>query len=352
MIGSLGSVENATYDRSALALDLRSVIARFADSDGPHDTAIEGLRFHRYSHPTKPSCSSFGPALSFVAQGAKRVTLGAEKHDYDDDHYLLVSFDLPMFWEIRRATPQVPFLCLTLDLDLLGIRDLLSHADPLVPHEVPTERGLAVGRMTPALGDSLVRLARLLDVPRDIPVVAPLVQREVLYRLLVGEQGARLRHLIAPDSQSRHIARAINWLRANYTQALRVDDLARIAAMSVSTFHHHFKAITAMSPLQYQKQLRLQEARRLMLADRMDVASAGHRVGYESASQFSREYGRFFGAPPRRDLALSAAVGIVSHLQGDLPVGGARGKQTKGRASIVKGQPSGNVRLETPFRTP
>src|SRR5579872_3738298 len=158
MPGTLGSVENRTNERSAIAQELRSVIARFADSDGPHDTAIEGLRFHRYSLPTKPSCSSFGPALSFVAQGAKRVTLGSEKHDYDDDHYLLVSFDLPIFWEIRRATPGIPFLCLTLDLDLLGIRDLLSHADPLVPHEVPTERGLAVGSMTPSLGDSLVRL--------------------------------------------------------------------------------------------------------------------------------------------------------------------------------------------------
>jgi len=171
--------------------------------------------------------------------------------------------------------------------------------------------------MTPALGDSLVRLVRLLGTPRDISVVAPLVQREVLYRLLVGEQGARLtaRHLIVPDSQSRQIERAIDWLRANYMQPFRVDDLARIAAMSVSTFHHHFKAITAMSPLQYQKQLRLQEARRLLLADRMDVASAGHRVGYESSSQFSREYGRFFGVPPRRDLALAAFSFGSTHLE-------------------------------------
>jgi AraC-like DNA-binding protein len=302
-----GITKNGSPEGSATAQTLRSVIARFAESDGPHETAIGGLRFHRYSQPVGPSSSSVGPALSFVVQGAKRVTLGAERYDYDDDHYLLVSFDLPMFWEIRRATTDVPFLCMTLDLDLVGIADLLSRADPLIENEVPAERGLAVGRMTSALGESLVRLVRLLETPRDIAVLAPLMQREVLYRLLIGEQGARLRHLTAPDSQSQHVARAIGWLRTNYTQALKVDELAKVAAMSVSTFHHHFKAITAMSPLQYQKQLRLQEARRLMLADRMDAASAGQRVGYESASQFSREYGRFFGAPPRRDLALATA---------------------------------------------
>jgi AraC-like DNA-binding protein len=149
-----------------------------------------------------------------------------------------------------------------------------------------------------------LRLVRLLQSPHEISVLAPLIQREILYRLLVGEHGARLRHLVAADSQSRHIARAIAWLRDNYMQPLRIGALAEIAAMSVSTFHLHFKAITAMSPLQYQKQLRLQEARRLMLAGSIDAASAGQQVGYESASQFSREYGRLFGAPPRRDLAL------------------------------------------------
>lgn len=305
MIQTLRTAERRQANRSAVALELGAIIARFADSDGTHITAVDGLRFHRWSRPTAASCTVYKPTLSFVAQGAKRVTLGDETHDYDDEHYLLVSFDLPIVSEIRRATPDEPFLCLTLDLDLREIADLMSRSDLQLSRDVPTERGLAVGRLTPELGDSIVRLARLLATPHDIPVVAPLVEREVLYRLLVGEQGARLRHLIAADSQSRHIARAIEWLRANFTQALSVDDLAKIAAMSTSTFHHHFKAITAMSPLQYQKQLRLQEARRLMLTGTIDAASAGHRVGYESASQFSREYGRFFGAPPRRDRALS-----------------------------------------------
>ncbi len=296
--------ESPRYDRTAIALELRSVIARFAESDGPHQTAIAGLSLHRWSQPMEPANGSYGPAISFVAQGAKRVTLGAEQHDYDDDHYLLVSFDLPLTWEIRRATPETPFLCLTLDLDMRGIADLISGSELDTPKELPPHTGLAVGRLTPLLGDSLVRLARLLDTPQDIPIIAPLIQREVLYRLLIGDQGARLRHLLAADSQTQHIVRVLEWLRANYTQAIKIDDLAQIAAMSVSTFHYHFKAITAMSPLQYQKQLRLQEARRLLLVEAIDATAAGRRVGYESASQFSREYSRYFGAPPRRDRSL------------------------------------------------
>lgn len=289
--------------QSPIALELGEVIARFADTDGAHDTPIDGLRFHRWSHPTAATCNISRPTLSFVAQGAKRVTLGDESYDYDDDHYLLVSFDLPIISEIRRATPEVPFLCLTLDLDLRGIADLLAYTADRPPRDVPMERGLAVGRLTPELGDSLVRLVRLLRAPHEISVLAPLIEREILFRLLVGEQGARLRHLVAIDSQSQHIARAIAWLRENYMHPLRIDRLAKIAAMSASTFHLHFKAITAMSPLQYQKHLRLQAARRLLLTQAIDAASAGHQVGYESASQFSREYARLFGAPPRRDLA-------------------------------------------------
>jgi AraC-like DNA-binding protein len=297
-------MKTAQTERSRIATELGTLIARFADGDGAHQTLISGLRLHRWSQPTAASCNIYHPILSFVAQGSKRVTLGNEAHDYDDDHYLLVSFDLPIISEVRRATPAVPFLSLTLDLDLATIADLMAHTDERSSRDIPTESGLAVGRLTPELGDSLVRLLRLLQVPHEIAVLAPLIEREIFFRLLVGEHGARLRHLVAADSQSQHIARAIAWLRENYMRPLRVDTLARMAAMSTSTFHHHFKAITAVSPLQYQKQLRLQEARRLMLSGAIDAASAGHRVGYESASQFSRDYGRLFGAPPRRDLAL------------------------------------------------
>jgi AraC-like DNA-binding protein len=297
-------LENRADDsRSPIASEVGRIIARFADTDGAHDTPIAGLRFHRWSQPTAASCNVLRPVLAFIAQGSKRITLGDEARDCDADQYLLNSFDLPIISEVRRATPQVPFLSLTLDLDLGGIVDLMAHTGERLSRDVPTGRGLAVGRVTAELGDSLVRLVRLLQAPHEIAVLAPLIEREILFRLLVGEHGARLRHLVANDSQSQHIARAIAWLRENYMQPLRVDVLAKIAAMSTSTFHLHFKAVTAMSPLQYQKQLRLHEARRLMLGEAIDAASAAHQVGYESASQFSREYGRLFGAPPRRDLA-------------------------------------------------
>jgi AraC-like DNA-binding protein len=297
-------VEPKEQNQSSLASEVGRIIARFADSDGAHDTPISGLAFHRWSQPTAASCNVCRPIVSFIAQGEKRVTLGDEARDYESDHYLLVSFDLPIISEVRRATPEEPFLSLSLDLDLGIIADLMASTDDRLSRDVPTERGLAVGRLTPELGDALLRLARLLEAPHEVPVLAPLIEREIFFRLLVGEHGARLRHLVAVDSQSRHIARAIAWLRENYKQPLRIDALAKIAAMSTSTFHLHFKAITAMSPLQFQKHLRLQEARRLMLTQAIDAADAGHQVGYESASQFSREYRRLFGAPPRRDLAL------------------------------------------------
>ncbi len=290
------------HGRSPVSVELGEIIARFTDSDGAQATPIRGLTLHRWSQPTAASCNVCRPIVSFIAQGAKRFTLGDETRDYESDNYLLVSFDLPIISEVRRATPEAPFLSVSLDLDLAGIADLMVHADERLSRDVPTERGLAVGRVTPELGDALLRLVRLLASPHEIPVLAPLIEREIMFRLLVGEHGARLRHLVAADSQSRHIARAITWLRDNYREPLRIDVLANIAAMSTSTFHLHFKAITAMSPLQYQKQLRLQEARRLMLAEAFDAASAGLQVGYESASQFSREYNRLFGAPPRRDL--------------------------------------------------
>jgi AraC-like DNA-binding protein len=304
MLLAARSVKTPGDGRSPIAKELGEIIARFADTDGARETPISGLLLHRWSQPTAAACNVCRPILSFIAQGAKRITLGDEARDYEYDDFLLVSFDLPIISEIRRATREVPFLSMSLDLDLGVIADLMAHTDARLSRDVPTERGLAVGRVTPELGDSLVRLVRLLQTPHEIPVLAPLIEREILYRLLVGEHGARLRHLVAVDSQSKHIARAMAWLRENYMQPLRIDVLAKIAAMSVSTFHLHFKAITAMSPLQYQKQLRLQEARRLMLSEAIDAASAGHQVGYESASQFSREYGRLFGAPPRRDLAL------------------------------------------------
>lgn len=277
------------------------MIARSARTDESYDTAIPSLRFHRISAPNDPTCCVYEPALTIVAQGTKRVVLGQETLEYDPANYLVTSIDLPVVCQVVTATPDVPFLCLSLALDVRKIAALLSEMPPFPPQ--PACLGMSVGRLTAPLLDAVLRLVRLLDTPDDIAILTPVIEREILYRLLSGDQGGRLRHMATSDSRTHQIARAIDWLKENYTRPLRIEELARTAHMSVSSLHHHFKMITAMSPLQYQKQLRLLEARRLMLSERIDAASASHRVGYESPSQFSREYRRLYGAPPLRDIA-------------------------------------------------
>ncbi|PKU25687.1 AraC family transcriptional regulator [Telmatospirillum siberiense] len=288
-------------DPSLDCAPLAATIARFAETDDSYHTAIPSLRFHRISAPSEPTYCVYEPALTIVAQGTKQVVLGEEILEYDPANYLVTSVDLPVVCQVVKATPGAPFLCLSVALDLRKIADLLSEmpSDPVAP----VRRGMSVGRLTSPLLDAVLRLVRLLDNPVDIPILLPVIEREILYRLLTGDQGGRLRHMAASDSRTHQVARAIDWLKNNYAQPLRIEDLARTAHMSVSSLHHHFKMITAMTPLQYQKQLRLQEARRLMLSERVDAASAGHRVGYESPSQFSREYRRLYGAPPLRDIA-------------------------------------------------
>lgn len=280
--------------------ELAGLIGRHAGRDGVHATAIGGLTLSRLSAPTAPDGVLYQPSFCVIAQGRKRVILGEEAYLYDPAHFLLASVDLPVVCDILEATPEVPFLGLRLDLDLACVGEMLTAA---APADAPTARGLDVSPLDPTLLDAVARLVALLDAPRDVPVVAPLILREIAYRLLTGPQGGRLRQMATEGGRTRRVARAIDRLRADFARPLRVDDLAREAHMSASTFHEHFKAVTAMSPLQYQKRLRLQEARRLMLAESLDAASAAYRVGYESASQFSREYRRAFGDPPRRDLA-------------------------------------------------
>lgn len=280
---------------------LASHIARFAETEGSHDTAIPGLRFHRISLPNEPTYCFYEPALTIVAQGTKQVLLGEDTLEYDPANYLVTSVDLPVVCQVVSATPGIPFLCLTVALDVRRIGDLMSELAP--SPSSPAGRGMSVGRLSAPLFDAVLRLVGLLDTPKDIPILAPVIEREILYRLLTGEQGQRLRHIAATGSRTQQIARAIDWLKENYAEPLRIEKLAGIAHMSASSLHHHFKTITAMSPLQYQKQLRLQEARRLMLTESVDAASAGHQVGYESPSQFSREYRRLYGAPPLRDIA-------------------------------------------------
>ncbi len=282
---------------------LAALIGRFAMSDGIHRTAIPRLALIRASQPTEPLHGLHEPALCIIAQGRKQVMLGERIYRYDPAQYLVVSVDLPVVGQVIAATPEEPYLCLRLDLDPAAIGALILEAAPASTASTTPGPGLAVNPVTPALLDAVIRLASLLATPSDIPVLAPLAEREILYRLLTGEQAARLRQIAVAESKLQQVNRAIGWIKRNYQKSFSVEAVAAEARMSPSALHQHFKAVTAMSPLQYQKQLRLQEARRLILANALDAASAGFRVGYESPSQFSREYSRLFGAPPLRDVA-------------------------------------------------
>jgi AraC-like DNA-binding protein len=277
-------------------------IARWTEQGELHTSAIPGLSLFRRNEPTGPISGMYEPSICLVAQGAKRVLLGDDTYVYDAHHYLITSVHLPTVVQIIEASSEKPYLGLRLKLDLREMSQLMVDSNLPQPRAQQSSRGMATGEVTLPLLTAFQRLLDLLTEPQDIPILGPVIQREIIYRLLVGDQGERLRQIAAAGSQSQQIARSIDWLKGNFTQPLRIDDLAEQARMSTSTFHHHFRSMTALSPLQYQKQLRLQEARRLMLAERMDAANAAFQVGYESPSQFSREYNRLFGAPPLRDI--------------------------------------------------
>jgi len=288
--------------REALLEALAASIARWTEKGDHIETTIPGLALYRQEEPTQPASGMYEPSICWAVQGAKRVVLGEDTYVYEAHHFLITSVDLPTVWQVIEASPEKPCLGLVLKLDLREISQLMvdSHLPP--PRAQRSSRGMATGEVTLPLLRAFQRLLDLLDEPKDIPILAPIIQREISYRLLVGDQGARLRQMASAGSQSNQIARAIDWLRGNFTRPLRIDDLATQANMSTSTFHHHFRALTAMSPLQYQKWLRLNEARRLMLTERLDATNAAFQVGYESPSQFSREYSRLFGEPPLRDI--------------------------------------------------
>ncbi|WP_238481092.1 AraC family transcriptional regulator [Dyella telluris] len=267
-----------------------------------HATAWPSLSLFRADSTGVPTCAMYGPGLGLALQGAKQILLGQQTFLHEPASYLVTAVDVPVSSQVVRASAEEPCLCLTFRLDAQRIRELLPEVPPQRA-TMTSASGLSVSPLDGGLLDPLLRLARLLEAPRDLAVLGPLIERELLYRLLTGEQGSRLAQIATSGSQSHQISRAIDWLREHYDEPLRIDELAMRVNMSASSLHHHFRAITAMSPLQYQKQLRLQEARRLLLADQCDVATAAHRVGYESPSQFSREYSRNFGAPPLRDVA-------------------------------------------------
>ncbi|MDY0361908.1 MAG: AraC family transcriptional regulator [Desulforegulaceae bacterium] len=281
--------------------ELAQKIARWTEKVSRLETEIPGLAFRRYEHTTEPQSYIHEPGICLVAQGAKKVLLEDETYVYDAFHFLITSIDLPVIANVIEASPEKPYLGLMMKLDLKEISKLILDFDISISREKPG-RGIAVSRVSTGLVNIFLRLADLLDEPENIPALAPLAQREILYRLLISEQGPRLRQITASGTHSQQISQAIGWLKENYSKSFKVDELSSHVGMSTSTFHHHFRALTAMSPLQFQKCLRLHHARQLMLNQRMDAANAAFKVGYESPSQFSREYSRFFGAPPLRDI--------------------------------------------------
>ncbi len=293
---------------------LRDIVLAHAQGAGLgggfHATAIDGLLLLRSDHETAPHRVLYQPAICLNVQGAKQVLLADSVLDYAAGQYLVVSVDLPIAGRVTRAGPGEPFLAMLLDIDVDLLREVMEQLPALPSQRGDPGAGVLVGEFSQPMIDCALRLMRLLETPQAIPVLHPAILRELYYWLLTGPEGAVFRHLALPDSHTRRIGRAIQLMRQEFAATVRVEQLAALASMSLSSFHQHFKAITSMSPLQFQKQLRLLEARRLMMAEADSAAHVAHRVGYESASQFSREYARMFGAPPRRDVTELRATAL------------------------------------------
>ncbi|TBU72697.1 AraC family transcriptional regulator [Pseudomonas daroniae] len=280
---------------------LIDIISRHMPSDGMHRTPIPGVSLARSSMPTVPMPVVYEPTLCLIVQGRKRVMLGTTAYVYDAANYLVASVHLPVFGAVIEASEVAPYLCLVLNLDMATLSDLALRYPSADASDAAPAAGIVLNDTSPELLDAAARLASLLDKPGDIEALAPLVTREMLYRLLTGSGNGVIRQMAQADSRLNQIAKAIVWLRSHYSEPCRIEEIADIAGMSRSTFHAHFKAVTSLSPLEFRSQLRLQEARRLMVAEAVDAAGAGYRVGYESPSQFSRHYARMFGLPPAKD---------------------------------------------------
>ena len=292
----------ATSGAAELRAELVRKIAAHARTAGEHATSIAGLSLYRRTDTTPCYPATYEPSFNVFVQGQKRITLGGTTYLCDGSTFLLSSLDLPVVSQIVQASEAVPLLSMLLKLDMTAVREILNHTEFQSQNGSSEACGIAIGKTTVDLLKPCSRLLDLLDAPEDIPFLSSLIQREIVYRLLRGPQGARLRAIATLGDQSHRTAKAVAWLRDNYRKPLRLEELAEVARMGMSTLHHHFRALTAMSPLQYQKQLRLVAARERMLIEGLDAASAAFEVGYESPSQFNREYKRFFGQPPMRDI--------------------------------------------------
>ncbi|MDF5383468.1 AraC family transcriptional regulator [Vibrio parahaemolyticus] len=280
---------------------LAKLIDRWTGNANQYDTPISGLRFSRWTTPTPPTSYTHNPSICLIAQGRKRVLLGEESFIYDANHFLISSVDLPIIANIIEASEQ-PYLGLIVELDLTEISQLIIDSELAFTQSKEAQKGIAVGELSESLLGAFVRLAELLDEGQNIKILAPIIKREIFYRLLMSEQGTRLHQIVTAGSHSHQIAKAIDWLKNNFVKPLSVGDLASYTGMSKSSFYTHFRSMTSMTPLQFQKKLRLSEARRLMLTENLDAMAATFKVGYESPSQFSREYSRLFGAPPSKDI--------------------------------------------------
>lgn len=289
---------------------LATAVARHAPCQGLHATAIPPLDIYRQDAPSDWTPALYEPALFFLARGRKEMRMAGKVCQYDPAHYLMSQIDVPLLCRVYDTSPERPYLALRLRIEPLVVADLLASGARAPEVGAPT-RGVAFSPIEPPMFDALLRLVRLLDAPEDAEILGPPTVREVLYRALIGPHGGRLRQMVASGTPTHQITQAIDWIRRHANDAISMEEAARVAGMGQSAFHLHFKTVTGMSPLQYQKRLRLMESKRLMLSSGLTAAEAAAEVGYASASQFSRDYRRLFGAPPRQDVAASQSLDYV-----------------------------------------
>ena len=282
--------------------ELTQLIDHYTKQKNQFITDIPGLTLYRCEVASQYISLVLDASLCLIAQGQKQVILGKEIYNYDSNHFLFTAVDLPIISKIVEASVEQPCFTLVLRLDPYVLTQIILDSDLAFKHENNKKKGIAVGVLSSELNDAFIRLLKLLDNPEDIPVLSPLIIKEIFYRLLISPQGERLKSIVAAGTTGHRIVKAIEWIKSNPMKSFRVEELANTVGMSVSSFHKHFQDITSMSPLQYQKRIKLSEARRLLIAENLDITSTSLHVGYESASQFSREYKRFFGVSPSADI--------------------------------------------------
>lgn len=293
---------NDAENNPHLSNKLVNVLAKWVKGTTEYETPIPGLKISRWTHPTPPTSYTHKPSICLIAQGKKQVLLGEDRYIYDANHFLISCVNLPITANIMQASEEQPYLGVIMELDLQEISQLIVESEVAFHPVNEAQKGMAVGSLSEPLLDAFYRLIRLLDEPESITILAPVIKREIFYRLLISDQGQRLNQTVTHGSHSHQISKAIDWLKNNFVKPLSVGELASYSGMSKSAFYTHFRTMTSMTPLQFQKKLRLSEARRLMLTENLDAMSTTFKVGYESPSQFSREYSRLFGAPPSKDI--------------------------------------------------